>query len=239
MPRYCANGFLMSLTARYTIIELAHVPMREEASLKTHCVGSLPRLIAQRPRRSACASRMQYSSSGHAIPKRDFADVAKIAFGAVMVQVSNYTYEPSLGSRPGAGKPLLEYADVPAVLAAKLRQIRDERAPEPDRDALRRDDQAAVSTAARTAGSALRFWRESAAPREADRRGGQRRPQAPGDRAAGGGARQRGLPAPAGQGSRPADLPPSDRLGSACPSQDDPDRSGICTDHSRQTPRPT
>jgi hypothetical protein len=62
----------------------------------------------------------------YAIPKRDLADVAKIAFGAVMVQVSNYTYEPSLGSRPGAGKPLLEYADVPAVLAAKLRQIRDD-----------------------------------------------------------------------------------------------------------------
>ena len=43
-----------------------------------------------------------------------------------MVQVSNYMYEPSLGSRPGAGKPLLEHADVPAVLASKLRQIRDD-----------------------------------------------------------------------------------------------------------------
>jgi len=43
---------------------------------------------------------------------------------------------------------------------------RDERAPEHDRDALRSDDQAAVSAAARTAGSALRFWGESAAPRE-------------------------------------------------------------------------
>ena len=60
----------------------------------------------------------------HTIPQRELADVAKMAFGAVMVQVSNYTYEPSLGSRPGAGKPLLDYADVPSVLAAKLRQIR-------------------------------------------------------------------------------------------------------------------
>ena len=41
MPRYCANGFLMSLTARYPIIKLAGVPMREEASLKADCVGCL------------------------------------------------------------------------------------------------------------------------------------------------------------------------------------------------------
>jgi len=62
----------------------------------------------------------------HTIPQRDLTDVAKMAFGAVMVQVSNYTYEPSLGSRPGAGKPLIENADVPAILAAKLRQIRED-----------------------------------------------------------------------------------------------------------------
>ena len=62
----------------------------------------------------------------HTISQRDLTDVAKIAFGAVMVQVSNYTYEPSLGSRPGAGKPLIENADVPAILAAKLRQIRED-----------------------------------------------------------------------------------------------------------------
>lgn len=62
----------------------------------------------------------------HNISRTDLADVAKVAFGAVMVQVSNYTYEPSLGSRPGAGKPLLEHANVSAILAAKLRQIRDD-----------------------------------------------------------------------------------------------------------------
>jgi hypothetical protein len=51
------------------------------------------------------------------------ADVARIAFGAMMVKVSNYTYEPSLSSRPGAGKPLLEDANVPATFVAKLREI--------------------------------------------------------------------------------------------------------------------
>ena len=41
-----------------------------------------------------------------------------------MVSFSNYTYEPSLGSRPGAGKPLVEDADVGHVLLNKLRQMR-------------------------------------------------------------------------------------------------------------------
>lgn len=36
----------------------------------------------------------------------EIADVFRLAFGSVMVSFSNYTYEPSLGSRPGAGKPL-------------------------------------------------------------------------------------------------------------------------------------
>jgi hypothetical protein len=51
------------------------------------------------------------------------ADVARVAFGAMMVKVSNYTYEPSLSSRPGAGKPLLVDANVPAVFSVKLREI--------------------------------------------------------------------------------------------------------------------
>lgn len=50
----------------------------------------------------------------------------RVAFGAVMVSVSNYTYEPSLGSRPAAGKPLVEEADVAQVLLAKLHQIRSD-----------------------------------------------------------------------------------------------------------------
>ncbi|MBM4085171.1 MAG: site-specific DNA-methyltransferase [Planctomycetes bacterium] len=55
---------------------------------------------------------------------QEIADLFRIAFGAVLVSVSNYTYEPSLGSRPAAGKPLVEDADVGAVLTAKLIQIR-------------------------------------------------------------------------------------------------------------------
>jgi hypothetical protein len=51
-------------------------------------------------------------------------DLFRIAFGSVMVSFSNYTYEPSLGSRPGAGKPLIDDADVAAALLEKLRHIR-------------------------------------------------------------------------------------------------------------------
>jgi DNA methylase len=60
------------------------------------------------------------------IPDDDIADITRIAFGSVMVRFSNYTYEPSLGSRPGAGKPLIENADVPAIVVSKLREIRDD-----------------------------------------------------------------------------------------------------------------
>ena len=48
----------------------------------------------------------------------------QIAFGSVMVSFSNYTYEPSLSTRVGAGKPLIEDADVAATLLDKLKQIR-------------------------------------------------------------------------------------------------------------------
>lgn len=51
-------------------------------------------------------------------------DLCRVAFGSVMVSFSNYTYEPSLGSRPGAGKPLIEDAEVAEVLLAKLYQMR-------------------------------------------------------------------------------------------------------------------
>lgn len=51
------------------------------------------------------------------------ADIFRLAFGAVMVSFSNYTYEPSLSSRPGAGKPLIQHADVSATILAKLMEI--------------------------------------------------------------------------------------------------------------------
>jgi hypothetical protein len=59
----------------------------------------------------------------HSIASESLANLYRIAFGAVMVSVSNYTYEPSLGSRPAAGKPLITEADVGDVLLMKLRQM--------------------------------------------------------------------------------------------------------------------
>ena len=54
------------------------------------------------------------------ISQPEIADLFRLAFGSVMVSFSNYTYEPSLGSRPGAGKPLIEKADVHSAILGKL-----------------------------------------------------------------------------------------------------------------------
>lgn len=58
------------------------------------------------------------------IDQKSIAEIFRTAFGAVMVSFSNYSYEPSLGSRPAAGKPLVEDADVAQVLLSKLFQMR-------------------------------------------------------------------------------------------------------------------
>jgi hypothetical protein len=50
----------------------------------------------------------------------ELRDIFRVAFASTMVSYSNYTYEPSLSSRPGAGKPLLEDASVVAAITAKL-----------------------------------------------------------------------------------------------------------------------
>lgn len=50
-------------------------------------------------------------------------DLFRLAFAAVMVKFSNYTYEPSLGTRRGAGKPDVEDAPVLPILRAKLEEI--------------------------------------------------------------------------------------------------------------------
>lgn len=57
------------------------------------------------------------------IDNKAIRDLFLVAFGSVMVKFSNYSYEPSLASRPGSGKSLIEYADVPAIIAAKLHEI--------------------------------------------------------------------------------------------------------------------
>jgi hypothetical protein len=54
------------------------------------------------------------------IARPEIADLFRVAFGSVMVGFSNYTYESSLGSRPGPGKPLIEKADVHSTILRKL-----------------------------------------------------------------------------------------------------------------------
>lgn len=51
------------------------------------------------------------------------ADLFRLALGAVMVSFSNYSYEPSLGTRAAAGKPGIEEADVTAIVGRRLSQM--------------------------------------------------------------------------------------------------------------------
>ena len=61
-----------------------------------------------------------------------------LALGSVMVGFSNYSYEPSLGTRAGAGKPNIESADVAGIIERKLRDMLDDII-EFQTDAARRD----------------------------------------------------------------------------------------------------
>ena len=47
----------------------------------------------------------------------------QLALGSVMVGFSNYSYEPSLGTRAGAGKPNIEHADVFGIVRRKIDDI--------------------------------------------------------------------------------------------------------------------
>ena len=53
-------------------------------------------------------------------------ELFQLALGSVMVSFSNYSYEPSLGTRAAAGKPNVEQADVHDALMRKLRDIQDD-----------------------------------------------------------------------------------------------------------------
>lgn len=57
------------------------------------------------------------------IKDENIRDLFRVAFGSVMVSFSNYTYEPSLGTRPGAGKPLIVNENAIAILVNKLWQM--------------------------------------------------------------------------------------------------------------------
>lgn len=47
----------------------------------------------------------------------------RAVLGATMISYSNYSYEPSLSSRPGAGKPLIENAAVGLAVCRKLDEV--------------------------------------------------------------------------------------------------------------------
>lgn len=53
-------------------------------------------------------------------------DLFHVAFGAVMVSFSNYSYEPSLGTRAAAGKPNIDHADVFSIVKRKLWEIHED-----------------------------------------------------------------------------------------------------------------
>jgi len=56
----------------------------------------------------------------HAIPDPRVRDLMLLAFGSILVPISNYSYEPSLGSRAAVGKADVLNADVVGLLCARL-----------------------------------------------------------------------------------------------------------------------
>lgn len=57
------------------------------------------------------------------VTDRDVEDAFRLAFAATMIRYSNYSYEPSLGTRKGAGRENIEDYPVLQVVADKLSQI--------------------------------------------------------------------------------------------------------------------
>ncbi len=53
-------------------------------------------------------------------------ELFQLALGSVMVSFSNYSYEPSLGTRAAAGKPNIEQADVFGIVKGKLWDIHED-----------------------------------------------------------------------------------------------------------------
>jgi len=60
------------------------------------------------------------------MPQAELRELALLAFGAVMVRFSNYSFEPSLGSRVAAGKSEIANADVVGTIAAKLNTMHED-----------------------------------------------------------------------------------------------------------------
>ncbi len=53
-------------------------------------------------------------------------DLFHVAFGSVMVSFSNYSYEPSLGTRAAAGKSNIDHADVFSIMKRKLWEMHED-----------------------------------------------------------------------------------------------------------------
>ena len=53
-------------------------------------------------------------------------ELFQLALGSVIVGFSNYSYEPSLGTRAAAGRPNIEQADVIGIVKRKLLDMRDD-----------------------------------------------------------------------------------------------------------------
>lgn len=57
------------------------------------------------------------------VADRQIRELMLLALGSILVQVSNYSYEPSLGSRVAAGKANVLNADVVGILSSRLRMM--------------------------------------------------------------------------------------------------------------------
>jgi SAM-dependent methyltransferase len=58
------------------------------------------------------------------VQDKEIYNLFSLAFGSVMVSLSNYSYEPSLSSRPAAGKPVQKDAMVTETIVAKLQRMK-------------------------------------------------------------------------------------------------------------------
>lgn len=129
-PALVARAKLSALTIDLTKLDSALLSMRKASGKWQN--GVLPAGIHAPPLKS----RLPFFSPKverqvlHAlqfinrIESESVGNLFRAAFGAVMVSFSNYSYEPSLGSRLAAGKPLIDNADVAQILLGKLYQMR-------------------------------------------------------------------------------------------------------------------
>lgn len=60
------------------------------------------------------------------IRNKRYADLFRLALGSIMVKISNYSYEPSLGRRSASGKPDIEDYPVEKAVLQKLREMLDD-----------------------------------------------------------------------------------------------------------------